>query len=175
MSRETIEYHYGKHHQGYVNNLNNFLTAWHELEWKSLEEIVKNSHGWMYNNAAQIWNHNLFWNCLSPSGGGVPGGKLWELIVSEYWDFEGFKDAFSQFALWVFWSGWTWLVLTPENNLEIINTPNGENLLKTSHKTLLGLDVWEHSYYIDYRNARAKYLDAFWNLVNWEVVEKNLV
>jgi superoxide dismutase, Fe-Mn family len=174
ISRETLEYHYGKHHQSYVNNLNNIITAWHDLENASLEDVIKNSHGWVFNNAAQIWNHTFYWNCLSPNGWWSPSWKLAGLIVDEFESIYKFKEAFNLKAISNFGSGWTWLALTPDNRLEIISTDDAKTLVNTDNKPLLVVDVWEHAYYIDHRNARPKYLDVFWNLVNWDFVEKNL-
>ena len=174
ISKETLEYHYGKHHQTYVNNLNNIITAGHDLENKTLEEVIKNSHGWIFNNAAQIWNNTFYWNSLSPNGGGTPSWKLAKMIEAEFESIHKFKEAFSLQAISNFGSGWTWLALTPENKLEIISTDDAKTLVNTPNKPLLVIDVWEHAYYIDYRNARPKYVETFWNLVNWDFVEKNL-
>ena len=174
ISAETIEYHYGKHHKSYVEKLNK-LTSSNEIKRKSLEEIVKNSSGAIFNNAAQVWNHNFYWSCLSPQGGGVPKGALADAITKQFDSLEAFKKAFSLSAVGNFGSGWTWLVKNIANDeLEIINTHNAHTPL-TDENTLplLTIDVWEHAYYVDYRNARAKYIDGYWKLVNWDFVGKN--
>lgn len=172
ISRETLEFHYGKHHQAYVTNLNNQIRD-SEFAQASLEEIVKKSSGGIFNNAAQVWNHTFFWQCLKPDGGGEPSGKLAEDIKAKWGAFERFKEAFTQSALGNFGSGWTWLVKKPDGTLDIVNTSNAGTPLAGSDKPLLTCDVWEHAYYIDYRNARAKFLAAFWQLVNWDFVAKN--
>lgn len=173
ISRETLEYHYGKHHQAYVTNLNN-LTQGSELENKPLEEVIRTSKGGIFNNAAQVWNHTFYWNCMSPNGGGEPSGKLMEAIKRDFGDFEAFKQKFSDLAIKTFGSGWAWLVKTPDGKLELVSTSNAETPLTTRNKPLLTCDVWEHAYYVDYRNARPKYVEAFWNLVNWDYVAQNL-
>ncbi len=172
ISKETLDYHYGKHHQTYVDNLNKFTEGTPQAN-QSLEEIIRFSSGGLFNNAAQTWNHSFYWNCLSPHGGGEPSGRLLDLILSNFGSFDTFKKTFSDTAIKTFGSGWTWLV---QNNskLEIISTSNAETPL-TQHKTpLLTCDVWEHAYYIDYRNARAKYVEMFWEIVNWKFVANNL-
>jgi superoxide dismutase, Fe-Mn family len=173
ISRETLEYHYAKHHQAYVTNLNN-LTANTENAKKSLEDIIKNSQGGLFNNAAQVWNHTFYWNCLDPNGGGAPSGELEQAIDQNFGSFQDFKDKFSQTAITTFGSGWAWLVKNPNGSLEIVSTSNAQNPLTTKQKALLTCDVWEHAYYIDYRNARPKYVEHFWNLVNWDFVRKNM-
>ena len=173
ISEETLEYHYGKHHQAYVNNLNN-LVPWTEFEGLELEEIIKKSSGGVFNNAAQIWNHTFYWNSLSPNGGWKPTWALLEQIEADFWSFENFKEQFSTKAATNFGSGWTWLVKNPDWKLEIVNTDDAETVLTTDSKALLVIDIWEHAYYIDYRNARPKYIENFWNLVNWEFAEANL-
>lgn len=173
ISAETLEFHYGKHHQGYVNKLNKAIegTAYAE---KSLEDIIKSGEKSFFNNAAQIWNHTFYWNSMSPSGGGQPSGSLMDGINAKWGDFNTFKDAFSKAAAGQFGSGWAWLVKTG-SGLEIRTTGNAETPLTDSGCTpLLTCDVWEHAYYIDYRNARAKYLEAFWNLVNWDFAQANM-
>mgnify|MGYP006391752947 FL=1 len=171
MSRETLEYHYGKHHQTYVTNLNNLLVG-SDLEKKTLEEVIKTSSGGIFNNAAQVWNHSFYWNCLSPKGGGEPTGKLLTAINQSFGDFKSFKEQFTKAAVTTFGSGWAWLVKSPQGGLEI-STSNALTPLTSTNTALLTCDVWEHAYYIDYRNARPKYLEAFWNLVNWEFVANN--
>ncbi len=172
ISRETIEYHYGKHHQTYVTNLNN-LIAGTEFENAALEEIVKKSSGGIFNNAAQIWNHSFYWNCLSPQGGGEPGGPLAGAINAAFGSFDEFRKQFANSAATNFGSGWTWLVKNGEGKLEIVNTSNAANPMTEGLTPLLTVDVWEHAYYIDYRNARPKYLEEIWNIVNWEFVADN--
>ncbi|HEY5790074.1 MAG TPA: Fe-Mn family superoxide dismutase [Gammaproteobacteria bacterium] len=173
ISAETLEFHYGKHHQTYVTNLNNLVkgTA-HESQ--TLEEIVKSSSGGIFNNAAQIWNHTFYWHSLSPSGGGAPSGKLADAINASFGSFDKFKEEFTQKTVTVFGSGWGWLVKNPDGSLAIVQTSNAATPLTTAQVPLLTCDVWEHAYYIDYRNARPKYLGAFWELVNWEFAGSNL-
>lgn len=172
ISKETIEFHYGKHHQTYVTNLNNLIKGT-EFESASLEEIVKKSSGGIFNNAAQIWNHTFYWNSLSPNGGGEPTGALKDAIIKKWGSFDEFKKAFAQTCVGTFGSGWGWLVKTPAGELELVSTSNATTPLTTANKPLLTCDVWEHAYYIDYRNSRPNYMDAFWKLVNWEFASKN--
>ncbi len=173
ISAETLEYHYGKHHQTYVDNLNKLIPGT-EFENLSLEDIVKKSSGGVFNNAAQVWNHTFYWNCLSPNGGGEPSGELAEAINKSFGSFAEFKEKFSQNAITTFGSGWGWLVKKPDGSLALASTSNAATPLTGEDTPLLTCDVWEHAYYIDYRNARPKYLEAFWNLVNWDFVAKNL-
>jgi Fe-Mn family superoxide dismutase len=173
ISAETIEYHYGKHHQTYVNNLNNLIKGG-EFESASLEDIIKKSSGGMFNNAAQVWNHTFYWNCLSPNGGGEPTGTVADAINKAFGSFAEFKEKFSTSAATNFGSGWTWLVQNSDGSVEIFNTSNAGTPMTEGKKALLTVDVWEHAYYIDYRNARPKYLENFWNLVNWDFVAKNM-
>lgn len=172
ISKETIEFHYGKHHQTYVTNLNNLIKGT-EFENASLEEIVKKSSGGIFNNAAQIWNHTFYWSSLSPNGGGEPTGALKDAIINKWGSFDEFKKAFAQTCVGTFGSGWGWLVKTPAGELELVSTSNAATPLTTANKPLLTCDVWEHAYYIDYRNSRPNYMDAFWKLVNWEFASKN--
>lgn len=172
MSRETLEYHYGKHHQAYVNNLNNLIEGT-EFQDMGLEDIIKKSSGGIYNNAAQVWNHTFFWNCLSPSGG-QPTGELADKINQSFGSFEDFQKKFTQAAVTLFGSGWAWLVKKPDGGLAIEGMGNAGNPLTTANTALLTCDVWEHAYYIDYRNARPVFLEAFWKIVNWDQVAKNL-
>ena len=173
ISKETLEFHYGKHHNAYVTNLNNLIPGT-EFEDMPLEDIIKKAPaGGIFNNAAQVWNHTFYWNCLSPNGGGEPTGKLLDAINKAFGSFDEFKDKFTKSAVTNFGSGWTWLI-NGENGLEIINTSNAGTALTSGKTILLTCDVWEHAYYVDYRNARPKYVDAFWNLVNWDFVEGNL-
>lgn len=174
ISAETLEYHYGKHHNTYVTNLNK-LTEGTENEGKSLEEIIKSASGGLFNNAAQVWNHTFYWNCLSPAGGGAPSGALAEAINEAFGSFEAFKEKFSTSAATNFGSGWTWLVKGADGKLAIVNTSNAGCPITDGVTPILTCDVWEHAYYIDYRNARPKYLEAFWNLVNWDFVASNFV
>ncbi|WP_159566427.1 superoxide dismutase [Fe] [Budvicia diplopodorum] len=174
ISAETLEYHYGKHHNTYVVNLNNLVKGT-EFEGKSLEEIVLKSSGGIFNNAAQVWNHTFYWNCLSPKAGGEPTGAVADLIVKHFGSFAAFKEQLTDSAIKNFGSGWTWLVKKADGTLAIVNTSNAANPMTDGNKPLLTVDVWEHAYYIDYRNARPKYLENFWALVNWEFVAKNLV
>ena len=169
ITGETIDYHYGKHHQTYVTNLNK-LIAGTEFEAMDLEAIVKKSQGGMFNNAAQIWNHTFYWNCLAPNGGGEPAGKLAEAINKTFGSFAAFKEQFTNTAITTFGSGWAWLVQRADGSLGLVSTPNAATPLTGPDKPLLTCDVWEHAYYIDYRNARPKYVEAFWNLVNWDFV-----
>jgi Fe-Mn family superoxide dismutase len=172
ISKETLEYHYGKHHQAYVTNLNNLIKGT-EFEDASLEDIVKKASGGIFNNAAQVWNHTFYWNSLSPSGGGDAGGAIGDAIKAKWGDFGTFKEAFTKAAVGQFGSGWAWLV-KKGGGVDIVTTGNADTPLKGSDKPLLTCDVWEHAYYIDYRNARPKYLEAFWKLANWDFASKNL-
>ncbi|MFC1938314.1 superoxide dismutase [Chloroflexota bacterium] len=172
ISAETIDYHYGKHHKAYVDNLNKLIPGT-EFENMPLEEIVRKASGVIFNNAAQIWNHTFYWNCLSPKGNGEPTGELADALTKGFGSMEEFKSKFTNTAVSQFGSGWAWLVKNPDSSLAVEATSNAENQLKQGKKALLTCDVWEHAYYIDYRNARAKYLEAFWNLVNWDFVAAN--
>ncbi|MDD9208417.1 superoxide dismutase [Fe] [Aeromonas dhakensis] len=174
ISQETLEYHHGKHHNTYVVNLNNLVPGT-EFEGKSLEEIIKTSTGGIFNNAAQIWNHTFYWHCLSPNGGGEPTGPLADAITKAFGSFAEFKDAFTKSAIGNFGSSWTWLVKKADGSLAIVNTSNaGCPLTEAGTTPLLTVDLWEHAYYIDFRNLRPKYMETFWALVNWEFVAKNL-
>ena len=172
LSQETLEYHYGKHHQAYVTNLNNLIPGT-EFESMSLEDIVMKSSGGIFNNAAQVWNHTFYWNCLSPNGGGAPGGALAAAIDAKFGSFDEFKKQFNQAGATNFGSGWTWLVKNADGSLEIFNTSNAGTPMTSGKQALLTLDVWEHAYYIDYRNLRPKYLETMWNIVNWDFVAAN--
>ncbi|MGH1411159.1 MAG: superoxide dismutase [Fe] [Aeromonas sp.] len=174
ISQETLEYHHGKHHNTYVVNLNNLVPGT-EFEGKSLEEIIKTSNGGIFNNAAQVWNHTFYWHCLSPNGGGEPTGALADAINKAFGSFAEFKDAFTKSAIGNFGSSWTWLVKKADGSLAIVNTSNaGCPLTEAGTTPLLTVDLWEHAYYIDFRNLRPKYMETFWTLVNWEFVAKNL-
>ena len=172
ISAETIEFHYGKHHQTYVNNLNNLVPGT-EFEGLSLEEIITRSSGGIFNNAAQIWNHTFYWNGLTPNGADAVTDDLAKAIDSAFGSFEKFKSDFATSAATNFGSGWTWLVKNTDGNLEIVNTSNAGCPLTDGQTPLLTCDVWEHAYYIDFRNARPKYIESFWTLVNWDFVAAN--
>ena len=174
MSAETFDYHYSKHHQAYVTNLNNLIKGT-EYEALDLEAIVKKAPaGGVYNNAAQVWNHTFFWNCLKPNGGGAPGGTLAAAINAKWGSLDAFKTAFQTSAVGNFGSGWTWLVKKADGSVDIVNMGAAGTPLTTGDKALLCIDVWEHAYYIDYRNLRAKYLDTFLDkLVNWDFAAEN--
>ena len=173
ISAETLDFHYGKHHQAYVTNLNKQIEGT-EFESMDLEAISRKAQGGMFNNAAQVWNHTFYWHCLSPKGGGEPSGALAEAINKAFGSFAQFKEQFTQTAVGTFGSGWAWLVQRPDGSLALVSTPNAATPLTGSDKPLLTCDVWEHAYYIDYRNARPKYVEAFWNLVNWDFVASNM-
>jgi len=172
MSAETLEYHYGKHHQAYVTNLNNLIKGT-EFETMTLEEIIKKSSGGIFNNSAQVWNHTFFWNCMAPNAGGAPTGAVADAINAKWGSFDKFKEEFQKSAVGNFGSGWTWLV-QKDGGVDIVNTSNAGTPLVGTDKPLLTCDVWEHAYYIDYRNARPKFVEGFWNLVNWDFVNSNL-
>lgn len=172
ISEETINFHYGKHHQTYITNLNNLIPGT-EFENLSLEDIVKKSSGGIFNNAAQVWNHTFYWNSLSPAGGGEPQGELAGAIDKTFGSFAKFKEEFTKCAVTTFGSGWAWLVRNADGSLALVSTGNAGCPLTTSQTPLLTCDVWEHAYYIDYRNARPSYLEAFWALVNWKFAEAN--
>jgi superoxide dismutase, Fe-Mn family len=173
ISAETLEYHYGKHHQAYVDNLNK-LAPGTEFAEAPLEQIILKAQGPIFNNAAQVWNHTFYWQGLKPQGGGEPTGPLAEAIKSSFKSFLDFRQQFSQAAVGQFGSGWGWLVKKKDGQLAIVATGNAGNPMTAGDKPLLTCDVWEHAYYIDYRNARAKYVEQFWSLVNWDFVAKNM-
>jgi Fe-Mn family superoxide dismutase len=174
ISSETLDFHHGKHHATYVTKLNGLIEGT-ELENKSLEEIVKSSDGGVFNNAAQIWNHTFYWNSLSPNGGGEPTGALADAINAKWGSFAEFKAAFNDKAVNNFGSSWTWLVKTADGSLDIVNTSNaGTPITEEGVTPLLTVDLWEHAYYIDYRNVRPNYLEGFWALANWEFAAANL-
>ena len=171
ISQKTLEFHYGKHHNGYVNNLNK-LIAGTPFENKSLEEIVKTAQGGMFNNAAQVWNHTFYWNCMTPNPKKtVPTGKLMDAIVRDFGSFDAFKEKFTNACVTLFGSGWAWLVADKEGKLSIVQTSNAQTPLTEGLKPLLVCDVWEHAYYLDYQNLRANYVNEFWSIINWESVE----
>lgn len=172
ISKETLEYHYGKHHQAYVTKLNTLIPGT-GFEHASLEEIIQKATGPIFNNAAQVWNHTFYWHCLSPQGGGEPTGDLAKAIISTFGSFSAFEEQFTKTAIDTFGSGWAWLVKNANDKLEIISTANAGTPMTEHKKALLTCDVWEHAYYIDYRNQRPKYLEAFWKLVNWDFVAES--
>ena len=175
ISPRTIEFHYGKHHAAYVKNLNALIVNT-QFEKMSLEEIVRNSDGAIFNNAAQVWNHTFYWNCLTPASKAKtkPAGKLMKAIERDFSGFDDFKESFTKQSVSLFGSGWTWLVSDEKGSLSIVRTENAKNPLTMEHTTpLLCCDVWEHAYYLDYQNLRPNYLDGFWHVINWDFVEKN--
>ena len=174
ISQKTLEFHYGKHHNAYVNNLNK-LIAGTPFESKTLEEIVKTSQGGMFNNAAQVWNHTFYWNCMTPNPKkNAPTSKLMDAIVRDFGSFDVFKEKFINACVTLFGSGWAWLVADKDGKLSIMQTSNAQTPLTTEGlNPLLVCDVWEHAYYLDYQNLRANYVNEFWSLINWEFVEKN--
>ncbi|OGT35188.1 MAG: superoxide dismutase [Gammaproteobacteria bacterium RIFCSPHIGHO2_12_FULL_37_14] len=174
ISKETLDYHYGKHHQTYVNNLNN-LTKNTEFAHSTLEDVIMKSSGGIFNNAAQIWNHTFYWNSLTPKSSGEPSGKLADAIKKKFGSFDEFKKQFTQSATTLFGSGWSWLIKNTQGEVEIMNTSNAQLPLKENKIALLTCDVWEHAYYIDYRNARASYIENYWKIVNWAFAEKNFL
>ncbi|HVC09674.1 MAG TPA: Fe-Mn family superoxide dismutase [Elusimicrobiota bacterium] len=173
LSKECLEYHYGKHHQAYCDNLNKLIagTSWENMP---LEDIIRKADGGIFNNAAQFWNHSVYWESLSPKRTKTPTGDLLQALNKHFGSFDKFKEAFTKSATTLFGSGWTWLVKKQDGSLAIRNTANADDPLKYGEKTLLTCDVWEHAYYIDYRNSRPKYMDAYWALVNWDYAAKNL-
>ena len=173
ISQETLEYHYGKHHKAYVTNLNK-LAAGTDYENMPLEDVIKTSSGGLFNNAAQVWNHTFYWHCLSPKGGKDPSGALADAIIKAFGSITAFKEQFTQSAATTFGSGWAWLVQDYDNHLKIISTSNAGTPMTEGLTALMTCDVWEHAYYIDYRNARPDYINAFWELVNWEFVASQL-
>ena len=172
ISRETLAYHYGRHHRAYVYKLNSLL-AGSDIEKTFLKDIIRKSTGPLFNNAAQVWNHNFYWQCLAPDGGGAPVGGVARLIIDTFGSVNAFRQLFKKKATEKFGSGWTWLVWTQDGRLMVLNTNDADNPLRLAAEPLLTCDVWEHAYYIDYRNDRAKYIDAFWCIVNWRFVEEN--
>ena len=173
ISAETLEYHHGKHHNTYVTKLNGLVPGT-EYEGKSLEEIIKSAPaGGVFNNAAQIWNHTFYWHCLSPNGGGAPTGAIADAINAKWGSFEKFQEEFNDKAVNNFGSSWTWLVKNADGSLEIVNTSNAGTPMTSGQTALLTVDLWEHAYYIDYRNVRPDYLKGFWALVNWDFANEN--
>ncbi|MCA1769161.1 MAG: superoxide dismutase [Fe] [Halomonas sp.] len=172
MSAETLEYHYGRHHQGYVTKLNELINGTADAS-KSLEEIITSSSGALFNQAAQVWNHTFYWHCLAPNGGGEPIGPLAEAINAKFGSFDTFKEAFNAHAVANFGSGWTWLIKTAEGGVDVVNTRNADTPIAHDQVPLMTIDVWEHAYYIDYRNVRLEYLQSVWNVLNWDFVAQN--
>lgn len=173
ISKETLEYHYGKHHKAYVDNLNKLIPGT-EFENLSLEEIIKKATpGPIFNNAAQVWNHTFYWNCMTPKNNGEPTGKLMDAIRKTFGSFEEFKKLFTQASVGTFGSGWGWLVKNDKGELEIMSTSNAGTPMTQDKHAILTCDVWEHAYYIDYRNARPTYVDKFWEIINWDFAAKN--
>nr|WP_321405333.1 superoxide dismutase [uncultured Carboxylicivirga sp.] len=171
ISKTTLEYHYGKHHQAYVNNLNNLIKGT-EFENADLETIVKKSEGGIFNNGAQVWNHTFYFTSFSPNGGGSPKGKLAEAIDATFGSFDKFKEEFSQAAATLFGSGWAWLVKKADGTLAITKESNAGNPMTSGHTPILTCDVWEHAYYLDKQNARPKYIEDFWKIIDWDVVSE---
>ena len=172
ISAETIDYHYGKHHNTYVVNLNKLIVGT-EFENATLEEIIKKASGPVFNNAAQVWNHTFYWNCLTPKGAGEPTGELADAINKAFGSFAQFKEKLSATAVGTFGSGWGWLVKNSDGSLDVVSTSNAANPMKDGKKPLLTIDVWEHAYYIDYRNARPGYVENIWKIINWDFVAQN--
>jgi Fe-Mn family superoxide dismutase len=173
ISEETLEYHYGKHHQAYVNKLNKLIEGT-EFEDAELEDIIRKATGALFNNAAQVWNHTFYWNCLSPNGGGRPQGELAKALDQAFGSFDAFKEKFTASATGQFGSGWAWLIKKTDGSLDVKSTGNAVNPLQEGDMPMLTCDVWEHAYYIDYRNARPKYIESIWDIINWDFVARNL-
>jgi Fe-Mn family superoxide dismutase len=171
ISKQTMEFHYGKHHQAYVNNLNNLVPGT-KFENATLETIIKEAEGGIYNNGAQVWNHTFYFNSFSPNGGGDPKGALAEAIKKDFGSFAEFKEQFTKAAATLFGSGWAWLIKKPDGKLEIVQESNAGNPIKHNLLPILTCDVWEHAYYLDYQNRRPDYISAFWNILDWEIVGK---
>jgi Fe-Mn family superoxide dismutase len=171
ISEETLEYHYGKHHMAYVNNLNGLLPGT-EFEKADLETIIKKAEGGIFNNAAQVWNHTFYFESFSKNGKRKPEGKLADAIIKTFGSFDSFKEQFTKAAVTLFGSGWAWLVKNEDGNLQIIQESNAGNPMRKGLKPLLTCDVWEHAYYIDYRNRRPDYLKSFWEIIDWDIISK---
>ena len=172
LSQETLDFHYGKHHATYVKKLNNLIK---DTEWadKSLEELIHDAEGGIYNNASQVWNHTFYWHCMNPDGGGKPKNEVGKAITEKFGSFDAFQKQFTEEATGLFGSGWVWLVLQPDGGLEIVPTANGDNPLRDGMTPLLTCDVWEHAFYIDYRNEKPAYMKAFWKITDWAFVNDN--
>ncbi len=173
MSKETLDYHYGKHHKAYVDKANGMIEGT-GFEKAPLEQVVREASGGLFNQTAQIWNHTFFWHSLSPNGGGNPGAELTKELEKNFGSVDGFKEKFTQAAAGIFGSGWAWLVKNADGSLEVVTTPNAGNPMTSGQTPLLTCDMWEHAFYIDYRNVKADYLKAFWSLANWANVEESL-
>jgi len=174
ISKKTLEFHYGKHHQAYVNNLNK-LTQGTKFENKTLEDIIKEAEGGIYNNGAQVWNHTFYFESFSSEGIGEPAGELMEAINKSFGSFSEFKEKFTNAAATLFGSGWAWLVMNNKGKLKIIQESNAGNPIRNELKPILTCDVWEHAYYLDYQNKRPDYIEAFWNLINWDIIGKRYI
>ena len=172
ISRETMEFHHDKHHKTYVEKLNKLIKGT-QFESMTLEEIIKRADGGVYNNAAQHWNHSFFWKCLAPRAGGKPGERIGRAIDTSFGSFDAFKEKFGKAAEELFGSGWAWLVKRADGSLAIEPMSNADTPVRSGNQAVLTLDVWEHAYYIDYRNARPKFIEAFWNVVNWDFADRN--
>lgn len=173
ISKHTLEFHYGKHHQAYVNNLNKLIVGT-EFENATLEDIIRKAGGGIFNNGAQVWNHTFYWHCMKPNGGGEPSGKLQESIIKNFGSFAEFKEKMSNAAATLFGSGWAWLVKKPDGSLDITQESNAGNPLRSGLTPLLTIDVWEHAYYLDKQNARPNYIQDFFSLVDWNAVSGRL-
>jgi len=174
ISKKTLEFHYGKHHQAYVNNLNR-LTQGTKFENKTLEDIIKEAEGGIYNNGAQVWNHTFYFESFSSEGGGEPAGELMEAINKSFGSFSEFKEKFTNAAATLFGSGWVWLIKDNNGKLDVIQESNAGNPIRNGLKPILTCDVWEHAYYLDYQNKRPDYIEAFWNLINWDIIGKRYI
>ena len=174
ISKKTLEFHYGKHHQAYVNNLNK-LTQGTKFENKTLEDIIKEAEGGIYNNGAQVWNHTFYFECFSSEGGGEPTGELMEAIIKSFGSFSEFKEKFTNAVATLFGSGWAWLIKDNNGKLDVIQESNAGNPIRNGLKPILTCDVWEHAYYLDYQNKRPDYIKAFWNLINWDIIGKRYI
>ena len=178
LSEETFDYHHGKHHTAYVTNLNALAadTVFADMDLPdAIKRAASEGNRPVFNNAAQHWNHSFFWNCMSPNGGGAPSGSIAELISRDFGDFESFKEQFSKAAVTLFGAGWAWLALTGDGKLEILALPNADTPLVHGKTAILTIDVWEHAYYIDYRNARPRFVEGFWDVVNWKYANSLLL
>ncbi len=173
ISKKTLEFHYGKHHQAYITNLNNLVKGT-KFENASLEQIVREAEAGIYNNGAQVWNHSFYWESFSPKGGGEPTGDLNNAIIKSFGSFSEFKEKFTKAAATLFGSGWAWLIVKSDGSLDITQESNAGNPLKQNLKPILTCDVWEHAYYLDYQNKRPDYINSFWNIIDWNKVDKRL-
>ena len=174
ISQKTLEFHYGKHHQAYVTNLNNLVPGT-KFENASLEQIIREADGGIFNNGAQVWNHTFYWEGFSPAGGGEPGGKLQQAILKNFGSFAEFKEKFTKASATLFGAGWSWLVIKQDGTLDIVQESNAGNPLRANLKPLLTCDVWEHAYYLDFQNRRPDYVNTFWNLIDWKKIEERFI